>query len=69
MIKILNIKNIKEKLSVCFTLLCTGGAFFLMFLYPDECKTGISNGLVLCVKTLVPSLFMYMILEMYSKKK
>ena len=65
MIKILNIKNIKEKLSVCFTLLCTGGAFFFIFLYPDECKNGISNGLVLCVKTLVPSLFMYMILASY----
>lgn len=65
MIKVLNIKKIKEKLIVCFTILVTSTAFFVMFLYSDECRKGISNGLVLCIKTLVPSLFMYMILASY----
>lgn len=65
MIKIFNLKNVKEKLNIFITLFFTSGAFIIMFLYSDECKKGISNGLVLCVKTLVPSLFMYMILASY----
>jgi hypothetical protein len=54
-------KNIKLYV-IYFAVLLTG---IILLIYPKTCSQGAYNGIILCVKTLVPSLLPFMVLSVF----
>ncbi len=51
-----------------FTLLLIFLFTFLLFRFPDEMKSGINKGLIICFQTIFPSLFPFLVLSAYITK-
>ncbi len=51
-----------------FSLLLIFLFAFLLFKFPDEMKTGITKGLLICFQTIFPSLFPFLVLSAYITK-
>lgn len=58
------IKLRREYLTILLVIFC----IYLIFGFPDEVKSGVNEGLTICVSTIIPSLFPFMTLSSFIIK-
>lgn len=60
----ITVKLKKEYISLFAVIGCS----LLIFIYPDIVKKGITNGLIICFNSIIPSLFPFMVISSYIIK-